>query len=153
MCVKKNTQLLDVKEKFIDIWERIKKETELKTLTQLGKVVESTQQYVSRKKKANDFPIKWAYLVAKKYGLSTEWIMTGKGPKRLDQQPTRANYENNFLELVDEWLTELIRKQPRRAEWFRYQFEDSFPGFKEWLKQREAKGQGEGNTNMDSKVA
>ena len=138
---------------FEKIWERIKNETKINNFTELAKVAKTTHQYVSRKKKANDFPIKWAYLVAKKYGLSTEWILTGKGPKRLDQQATRATYENEFLELVDEWLTDLTRKEPRRAEWFRYQFEDSFPGFKEWMKQREAQGQGEGDSNMESKIA
>ncbi len=137
---------------FQEKWERIKKETNIKNFTELAKVTETTHQYVSRKKKADDFPIKWAYLVAKKYGLSTEWILTGQGPKRLDQQLTRANYESEFLKLVDEWLSELTKKEPRRAEWFRYQFEDSFPGFKEWLRQREAKGHGEGNTDMDSKA-
>ena len=104
---------------------------------------------VSKKKKDNDFPVKWAYLVGQKYELSTDWIMTGKGTKKNNEPFTKAKIENDFLEIVDKWLNELIKKEPSRAEWFRYHFEDSFPGFKKWVQHRETKGQGEGNTNRN----
>ena len=135
---------------FETIWKRIKNETEIKKFNDLAVLVGKTQQNISARKKQNFFPVEWAYLVAKEYNLSTEWIMTGKGPKKLANYTT---FNNEFLALVDEWLTELIKKEPQRAEWFRCQFEDSFPGFKDWIKRRETQAEGEDNTNMDSKVA
>lgn len=138
---------------FIKVWERIKNETDLKNLRHLSEIVGKTHQNISARKKKNIFPIEWAYLVGKKFNLSTEWILTGQGPKKLNEVKTRGKPKSNFLNLVDEWLQELTKEEPQRAEWFQLQFKDSFPSFKKWVQQRETKRAGKGNTDMDSKVA
>ena len=80
-------------------------------------------------------------------GLSTEWILTGKGPKKLQPEIIRTKPENEILQLLDEWLEEITNLDPGRKEWFRYQVEDTFPTFKEWLKQKESEEQEEDDTN------
>ena len=43
---------------------------------------------------------------------------------------------------LDEWLTELIKKDPRRTIWFECFLEDNIPEYKEWVTDNEAnKGQ------------
>jgi hypothetical protein len=78
---------------FEEIWGRITSETEIKNLTELGRIVGSTQQYVSKKKKKDEFPVRWAYTVAKKYNLLTEWILTGEGPKSIEERVYRLGCE------------------------------------------------------------
>ena len=128
---------------FEEIWGRITSETEIKNLTELGRIVGSTQQYVSKKKKRNEFPVRWAYTVAREHNLLTEWILTGEGPKSLKdvyEQPAAKPLSNNkYIALVVNWFEELITDDPRREEWFKCSFEDTFPKFVEWLKAREAK--------------
>ena len=69
-------------EKFKDVFQRIVAETGIKTMTELGKVVGSSQQYVSKKSKEGEFPPAWAFKIAEKFGLSTDWLITGKGAKK-----------------------------------------------------------------------
>ena len=69
------------KNNFTAAWGRIKSETNVANFNELSEVVGKTQPSISARKKAGDFPIEWAYLVAKKYNLSTEWILTGEGAK------------------------------------------------------------------------
>ena len=66
---------------FSEIWNRISCETDIKNYSQLAQLIGISQQSVSSAKRKNRFPINWAYNVAKKYNLLTEWILTGKGPK------------------------------------------------------------------------
>lgn len=67
------------KNNFAAAWERIKSKTDIKNFNELGRVIGKTQPSISARKKAGDFPIEWAYLVAKEYNLSTEWLLTGRG--------------------------------------------------------------------------
>jgi hypothetical protein len=115
---------------FSEIWQRIVSETDLTKLTQLADLVGTTQQYVSRKKKKDEFPVEWAYKVGEKYKLLTEWIMKGDGPVRLSI--CEKCFNQDYLKDVDRWLSDLISKEPNRKEWFECAFEDSFPMFKEW---------------------
>jgi hypothetical protein len=116
---------------FSEIWERVRANTELSTFTQLAELVETTHQYVSRKKSKDEFPVYWAFTIAQKYGLSTDWIMTGVGPRKLGelQQYRKIELLNEF----EEWLTEEVRKKPSRKEWFEVQLLDSFQPFKKWM--------------------
>lgn len=130
---------------FTETFERIKDETDLKNLADLARFIRTTRSYISRVKKKDEFPINWGFLVAQKYNLSTDWVLTGNGPKRL------TNIENNknehhcksekerILNCIDEWLTELIEKDPRRTSWFECFLEDNVPEYKEWLTNNKAK--------------
>lgn len=119
---------------FDSIWQRIASETDLQKPGQLADIVGTTRQYVSRKKKENSFPIEWAYKVAKHYGLLTEWVFSGEGPKRI---PEDKKYEFKVLKDLDTWLSEVVVSNPDRRQWFSVMIYDTFPMFSEWVKRRE----------------
>ncbi|MDU9050133.1 MAG: helix-turn-helix domain-containing protein [Candidatus Electrothrix sp. Rat3] len=151
------------KNNFAAAWERIKKETSISNFNGLGEVVGKTQPSISARKKAGDFPIEWAYLVAMEYNLSPEWVLTGEGSKCTAIQEEKSGYQGSvvdgeqksevsepiekyeeilpskeerdrFLDLLRGWLLELEQDDPKRIYWFECAFEDSFPEFKEWKK-------------------
>lgn len=161
MSTKKN--ITKYKNNFAAAWGRIKKETNIGNFNGLAGVIGKTQPSISARKKAGDFPIEWAYLVAKEYSLSTEWILTGEGSKYTSIREGRGGYpvsiieekqktevseppekyeeilpseeeRNRFLDLLKAWLLELEQDDPKRIYWFECAFEDSFPEFKEWKK-------------------
>lgn len=116
---------------FEEAFKRIEAATGIKTMTELAKIVGSSQQYISKKSREGAFPVVWAHEVAKKYGLSTDWIMTGEGPRRLSELQHCRKFE--MLNEFEEWLTEEVRKKPSRKEWFEIQLLDSFQPFKKWI--------------------
>lgn len=96
---------------FTDSWDRIKKETNIKYLSDLAEVIETSQPNVSRQKKEKTFPPGWAYIVGKKYGLLTEWIMTGEGPKRLGEKIVNDEKEAPPKGIIEEWIQEVREKE------------------------------------------
>ncbi len=124
-----------MKNDFEEIWERIRKETDLKTLADLGQVIEKKQQTISYSKTKNEFSPAWAYLVGKKYGILTEWIMTGEGPKRLGEEGKVRKFD--ILNQAEEWLTDEVIKNPKREFWFEVEFEKAFEEFKKWKEEKE----------------
>lgn len=126
-----------MKNNFEEIWGRIKAETGLKTLAELGQLIDKKQQTISYSKSKDDFSPAWAYLVAQKYGLLTEWIMTGNGPKRIEQPVN--NKKIGILIEVEEWLCAEIKKNPKKEDWFEVQMIELFPGFKTWKEEKEGK--------------
>ena len=134
-----------MKNNFENIWGRIKAETELKSLQNLADTIEKTQPAISKAKAKGEFPPGWAYLVGKKYGLLTEWIMTGEGPKRLDEK--RKNSKFDLLNEFEEWLTEEVKKTPSRKEWFEIQLLDSFAAFKNWKEEKEESEEEKGSSS------
>ncbi|WP_028581725.1 LexA family transcriptional regulator [Desulfogranum japonicum] len=92
---------------FSKIWKRITSETEIKKFNQLAELVGTTGQYVSRKKNKDEFPIEWAYSVAKKYGLLTEWIIEGKEPRRLDLKSSVADSQCAEFTMVPKYKARL----------------------------------------------
>ncbi len=123
---------------FEEIFDRIKKETGIKNISELAVFLGTTQPYVSKKKSIDDFSVKWAYQIATEYGLSTEWIMTGRGPKKLSEA---GSLNNEYLLMLEEWLNELKAGDPRKEYWFQCTIEETFPGFKEWMQRKNAAGQ------------
>jgi hypothetical protein len=118
---------------FNEIIGRIKQETGIKNISELADFVGTTQPYMSKKKSQNDFSIKWAYQIATKYDLSTEWIMTGKGPKRISPE---ISIKNAYLLALEEWLNEIAKNDPRKEFWFQCSIEKTFPEFKEWIERK-----------------
>lgn len=137
-----------MKNNFDEIWERIKSETNLSSFKDLGEIIGRTGPAVSGAKAKNEFPPGWAYLVGKKFGLITEWIMTGEGPKRLAEREGM----NPFLVEVNEWLIEEVKRNPKQEIWFEVEFEKKFQEFKEWKRKRD-QGESGGNSFPSSKVA
>jgi len=130
-----------IKNKFEEIWARIKEETPLKNLTELAEITGITQSALSKAKGRNDFSASWAYAVGKKFGLLTEWIMTGKGPKKLEELPQERRFD--MLNEFEEWLSEEVRRNPERKIWFELHLLDSFQRFAEWRRKRDEEASGE----------
>lgn len=137
---------------YSSVWERIAKSTDIKNQEDLAKVVGVTQGAVSGRKSKNIWPEEWAYRIGKKYNLLTEWILTGQGPKSLDERASVSKYNFTILSDVDEWLGEIVVKEPYRRDWFKGSLEDAFPMFKEWKKRKEEL-ESEDNNSTSSKVA
>lgn len=130
---------------FQTIWLRIQKECSIKSLTQLAEIIGISQPNVSKRKKENLFPVEWAYAIAQKYNLSTEWIMTGQGPKRLKQE-----IENNYFSELVTWAKET--GQSDNINWVTNQIDGMFPMFKEWRKRKD-ETEGGDSESPASKIA
>ena len=63
---------------FEETWRRIKEKTDIKTQQGLANKLNMTQGSVSDAKKRGEFPTGWAFKIAQIYGLSTDWLLTGK---------------------------------------------------------------------------
>lgn len=122
---------------FLPIWERICSETEMSKLKDLAELLGVTGQFISKKKREDIFPVEWAFKVAQSKNLLTEWIMTGKGPRRIENFKNQTESDFPILNTIDVWLKEIIVTEPNRREWFNVHFQDSFPMFKEWIKNKE----------------
>ena len=70
--------------------------------------------YLGLEKKQNEFPVEWAYIVALKYNLLTEWLMTGRGAKNLDEFKDNSRYTFKILHDLDDWLSELVVQEPHQ---------------------------------------
>ncbi len=114
---------------FSEIWERVRISTDIDSLTKLAKLIGITQPSVSDRKKRGIFPVEWAYIIAIKYNLSLDWLLTGESREGLSVQ---NEPRNTYVMLIDAWLESMKDKDPRREEWFKCHFEDAFPAFKTW---------------------
>lgn len=124
---------------FEDVWGRIKNETDIKNISQLAAIVGKTQQTVwAKQNQKKEFPVEWAYIVGKKYDLSLDWLLTGEEPIRAK---AAREPKNGYVLLIDDWLDEMKREDPRREEWFKCNFEDCFPSFKSWMQRKKVSGQ------------
>ena len=134
-----------MKNHFQESWTRIKNETNINNYNKLAEKVGTTHQYVSKKKKIGEFPIKWAFIVAQKYNLSTDWIMTGQGPKRLNSET-----ENNYFSDLETWVKETGESD--NIKWVTNQIDELLPMFKKWRKRKE-EGEGKDSEIPASKIA
>lgn len=142
MPVKKKVAKFIAMNDFDTILERIKEEARIKSMRQLAEIIGIKHQTISAAKKKGDFSVSWAYEIEKKYGLLTGWIMTGEGPKRIDDAAKHRKLE--ILNELEEWLGEEMKKNPGRETWFELQMMDNFESFKKWKRKRdEAKDSGQ----------
>lgn len=123
---------------FFDIWDRIKKETPLKSFNDLATLVETSQPNVSRQKKEGTFPPGWAYAVGKKYGLLTEWIMTGEGPKRLSDNTAAPDQKETPRGIIEEWVQNVREKEGNDGRII-MELSLQVQEFKEWFKEKKSK--------------
>lgn len=136
---------------FDEVWERILSSTEITNQTELAVIVGVKQSSVSNRRSKNVWPEEWAYRVASRYGLLTEWILTGEGPRSL-RTLKEDSYSVPILQEIDEWLSGLIVNQPERRHWFSVEFEDRFPMFREWKKRKEEE-QSKGDSHAQGNIA
>jgi pyruvate-formate lyase-activating enzyme len=133
---------------FEEIWDRIRKETKLKKITELAELAETSQPNVSKKKKENNFPVDWAYKIAKKYELNIEWILEGTGPQR----PGQGSDDPEIIKQIVKWIKEQERKEPGALAWFTYDFRKKYPEFDRWEK-REEDSSADHNAGIKSNTA
>lgn len=139
--------------KFETVWARVKKNTDISTQVELAETVGVKQGAVSARKTQDIWPEEWAYRIAKKYNFLTEWILTGKGQKRLEIEGNEPLIlKNRILQQADEWLTEVLDDEPWREVWFRGSFEDAFPAYKTWLTKK-AEQEQDNQNQFDQKAA
>ncbi|MCL2790870.1 MAG: helix-turn-helix domain containing protein [Desulfobulbus sp.] len=119
------------KNNFSEAFDRIKAETGFKSIRQLAEILDKDHTTLLAAKKKKEFPAGWAYMIEKKYGLLTGWIMTGEGPKRLEE--IKEGF--GFYEELEQWARET--GQSENTQWMRNQIESFFPMFKEWKKRRD----------------
>lgn len=137
-----------MKNNFETVWGRIREETGIKSLQSLADILKKTQPAISKAKAKGEFPPGWAYLVAKEFGLLTEWILTGEGQKR----PGKIEI-NPLLVDVNEWLNEGNKhKDAEFCSLFKSQMVRAFFDYEKWIQKREEK-EGGGNKFPASKVA
>jgi hypothetical protein len=134
---------------FEECWKRIRERTAIENYSQLAVIIETSKSNVTKRKEENNFPIEWAFKVAQKYSLTTEWILTGKECKNVENQG-KSNFED--LDRIEEWLIEEKKREKDVEVWFRIQFEKAFPDYKKWKERREESESSE-NGFLSSKVA
>lgn len=118
---------------FEEIFERVKKETAIKNTVHLAQVVGCAQPSVSGRKKQGTFPTDWAFKIAQKFGLSTDWIMTGQGSPRPDQ----GGHGLEIVNQIERWIQEQEKREPGALAWFTYDFRKKYPEFDRWEKREE----------------
>ncbi len=134
---------------FDAIFDRIKSETSVGSLRQLAKIIKKDQSTISAAKAKDNFPANWAYEIEKNFGLLTRWVMTGEGPKRINE----GAEINPLLVEVNEWLNE---EEKHKSADFRVLFQQqmirAFFDYEEW-KIRKETGLDSGEHFPSSKVA
>lgn len=119
---------------FSEVWERIISATPIKNLTQLAEIIGTSQPNASKIKKKGEFPAEWAFRIAREYGISTEWLMTGEGPRSLEG----GSKDDIFRGSLAEWIREKSKDDPDFWLNFAADCAAFFPEYAEWLKKRKA---------------
>ena len=72
---------------FSDVWERVRAATGIDTFVALAAEVGVRQSAVSKMKAKDEFPPKWIFAIARKYGLAADWLAEGVGPRHRAPAP------------------------------------------------------------------
>ncbi len=75
--------------------------------------------------------------ICKVYNVNLNWLVAGIGPKYLTEEKITSR---KYIALLDEWLNELAKDDPRNEIWFEKEIEKKVPEFKEWLNAKESEG-------------
>ena len=116
---------------FDEIWERVKSRTKIKQFKELAEEVGTIATSISRKRKNNDFPTDWAFHIAQKYNLSTDWVLTGR-----EQKIPKRGVKDSYLDMMEQWLNEYTAPDPRKRAMFELTVEKEFPEFREWMRKK-----------------
>jgi hypothetical protein len=114
---------------FDKVWIRLLEATPIRKNKDLALSVGINESVVSTRKKENKFPAEWGFVVAQKYGLNTDWLLTGKGEIKIEKK--------DIVNEIQEWLDDVSATNKDFKIWFKVQFESKFPEFTEWKKRKE----------------
>lgn len=122
---------------FNEIWQRVEQETKIRSQKNLAEELSISRAVVSKWKNLDIFPVEWAYEIAQRYGLSTEWIMSGEGPKRLSEENSDKGQggKERSRGMVEEWGRFLVESGQEARVVLRLSRESS--DFQEWLSRQE----------------
>jgi len=67
-------------------WDRVLTLTSWNQKSQLADYLSIKRQSVSSARRRGNFPLDWAYKIATDFDSSVEWILEGRGPKRLAEE-------------------------------------------------------------------
>jgi hypothetical protein len=124
---------------FADAWTRIEQETGLKNQNEFAAAINISQAVVSKYKQRNIFQIEWAYAIAQKYGLLTEWIMTGTGPKRLSEAGEPCpDQDTSPKGIIEEWV-QYVRENEGGDGRIVMELSLQVDEFKEWYQEHKSK--------------
>lgn len=126
---------------FEKVWNRVREEIGVKNQHELARILNLSQAVVSKYKTKNIFPIEWAYIIAKKNDLSTEWVMTGEGPKRLGDAVSSTDQERTPKGIIEEWI-QGVRAREGNDGRIVVELALQVPEFREWYKEKKNKAPG-----------
>ncbi len=63
------------------------------------------------------------------------WLLTGK--KKIELRSDNEKRKFKIFDQAEEWLSEEVRKNPKKEAWFEVEFEETFDGFKKWKEEKE----------------
>ena len=82
------------------------------------------------------------------YKINLNWLVAEIGEKYLTDE--KKSVECEFLETVDNWISDLKQEDPKNEVWFEIQFKKLFPEFSKWFQRKN--GEDRSSTSI-SKVA
>ena len=113
---------------FQEIVKRIQKVTGKEKQKDICDEIGTTPKSFRARERKKEFDANWAFRIGQKYNLSTDWIMTGKGPKSYQE----ATKEETAM-IFGKWMEEQRAKDPRLIPGIEIKLEEAFPEYKEWL--------------------
>jgi len=68
--------------------------------------------------------------------IDISWLITGKRTEK--SRNTSCGYRRfEILNQAEEWLSEVVNKNPKKEAWFEVEFEEKFQEFKKWKEEKE----------------
>lgn len=109
---------------FDEVWDRVKKATDIQTQRQLASFLNITPQSITNLKKKGDvFLLNWIYRIASGYNLSMDWLISGRGLMNDDTIKITTDVTKDIAKLEG---NEKERDRQRRmvlADWKKYKNE------------------------------
>jgi hypothetical protein len=120
---------------FEEVFERVKKAADIRSLVQLAEIIDVTQQAVSLNKKKNIFPLEWAYIISEQFNLELNWLV--KGEEKAKEEIVFSERTTHVLNEIERWLNKERANEPKIIDWFDVEFKEKFPKFAEWKRKAE----------------
>nr|WP_321467142.1 helix-turn-helix transcriptional regulator [uncultured Desulfobulbus sp.] len=68
--------------------------------------------------------------------IDISWLITGKQTEKLRIESSKIG-KFEILNQVEEWLSEIVKENPKKEVWFEVEFEEKFQEFKKWKEEKE----------------
>jgi len=122
------------------------------TQSELAEKLEVSQGHISALEKNEKKPGSEILISLRRYfEVDLNWLLTGEKELVSNKKKIQAR-KFGILEQAEEWLTEIVEKNPKREIWFEVEFEKAFQEFKEWKEEKEENETGKDYTS-NRKVA